>query len=98
MLLAAMRLAPVVDAQQQPPPPLPGSYEILRTDCTGKAVVMEGSPYEIQVEVPPAARTLELLHQMINTRGAATCSAWSEEEFGEQPAARLLRPALALDA
>ena len=59
------------------------SYEIFRTDCTGKATFMEHSPYEAAIEMSFVARGLEQLHQMINTRGAATCPAWSEQGFGE---------------
>lgn len=62
------------------------SYEILRTDCSGKIIFMHNSPYEVDVEIPFLASTLELLHEMINTRGAATCDAWSEAEFGARHA------------
>ena len=66
---------------------------------TGTLTFMEHSAFEVAVEVPMAARSLELLHQMIDARGAATCAAWSEEEFGESGHPPLLaRPASALDA
>jgi hypothetical protein len=71
-----------------PPPPLLGlaeaaeSYEIFRTTCEGQIRFMEGTPFEAAFEVPVAARALETLHQMINTRGAASCDNWNEEEFG----------------
>ena len=58
------------------------SYEIFRSDCRGSGGFMEGSAFETAAELPIAAEVLELLQGMMNTRGAAACAAWSEEEYG----------------
>ena len=44
-------------------------------------VVMGGSAYEAALETPVAARFLELVHSMMDTRGATTCPSWTEDEF-----------------
>lgn len=59
------------------------SYEILRTDCTGKAIFMDGSAFEFASEIPVLKETFDLVHQMITTRGTATCATWTDTEFGE---------------
>jgi hypothetical protein len=45
---------------------------------------MDGSAYEMAAELPVAAETMELLHSMMNTRGAAVCGTWSDEEYSER--------------
>ena len=66
------------------------SYEILRVDCGGKAVFMEGTAFEVKGEISIAADVLELLHSMINTRASAACSDWSEDEYSTHPSAKVL--------
>jgi hypothetical protein len=64
--------------------PAAASYEILRTDCTGRVIFMDGSAYEMAAELPVAAETMELLHTMMNARGAEVCETWSDDEYSER--------------
>ena len=69
------------------------SYEILRSDCRGTMVFMEGSAFEAWAEAPIQAEIMELLQDMMHTRGAAACDTWSDDEYGAQPFCRHLHVA-----
>ena len=72
--------------------PAAASYEILRTDCTGRVIFMDGSAYEMAAELPVAAETMELLHTMMNARGAEVCDTWSDDEYSESDASPFYAP------
>ena len=65
------------------------SYEIFRTDCRGAGVFMEGSAFEMSVEIPIAAEVMDLLQSMMNTRGAAACDTWSTDEYSASTSAAI---------
>lgn len=44
---------------------------------------MDGSAFEFASEIPVLKETFDLVHQMITTRGTATCATWTDTEFGE---------------
>jgi hypothetical protein len=42
---------------------------------------MDDSAFELAGDAPVVAEAMELVHQMINTRGAAACPTWNSGEF-----------------